>query len=272
MSRREQGAAVPALLLAPLAIIAVALLLAYLVPAPQREPERAESAAPAPLERFTNSLGMTLVRLPAGSFVMGDESLGYGPERQVRVGSFFIATHEVTQAQWQAVMGYNPSAFPGPNRPVEQVSWDEVQAFLEQLNLIEGTNRYRLPSEAEWEYAARAGTSTPYFFGSDAGPLRRFAWFGASGNRGTRAAGTLQPNPWGLFDIYGNVWEWVQDCWHDDYRGAPPDARVWGSLDCGYRVVRGGGWNNRAEQLGSAVRGSYDARFGDVSSGFRVAY
>lgn len=220
------------------------------------------------LEMVGNSLGMTLVKVPAGRFTMGNEE--YGPPREVQVAPFFIGTHEVTQAQWQAVMGYNPSQFQDPRRPVENVTWLEVQSFLEELNRREGTNKYRLPSEAEWEYAARAGSQSRFFFGEDPGQLRRYAWFGADGRTGTVPVGGRLPNPWGLFDVYGNVWEWVQDCWHDDYRGAPPDSRVWGGGDCSQRVVRGGGWANRAEYLGSAVRGTYQAGFEDPSNGFRI--
>lgn len=220
------------------------------------------------LETVTNGIGMQLVRVPGGSFTMGNEE--YGPPRQVQVASFYIGAFEVTQAQWQAVMGYNPSLFKDPRRPVENVTWLEVQGFLEALNRLEGTNKYRLPSEAEWEYAARAGSQTRFFFGDDAGQLRRYAWFGADSRTGTVPVGRRLPNPWGLYDVYGNVWEWVQDCWHDDYAGAPDDSRVWGGGDCSQRVVRGGGWANRVDYLSSAVRGTYEAKFEDPSNGFRV--
>lgn len=220
------------------------------------------------LETVTNSIGMQLVKVPGGSFTMGSEA--YGPTREVEVMPFYIGTHEVTQAQWQAVMGYNPSLFKDPRRPVENVTWLEVQGFLEELNRREGTNKYRLPSEAEWEYAARAGSESRFFFGDDPGQLRRYAWFGVDSRSGTAPVGQRLPNRWGLYDVYGNVWEWVQDCWHDDYSGAPDDSRVWGGGDCSQRVVRGGGWANRAGYLGSALRGTYEAKFEDASNGFRV--
>jgi formylglycine-generating enzyme required for sulfatase activity len=220
------------------------------------------------LERVVNGLGMEFVKLPAGSFVMGDEAAGIGPQREVRVASFFISTHEVTQAQWQALMGFNPSEYQDPRRPVERVSWLDVQGFLEELNRAEGTNRYRLPSEAEWEYAARANSSDRFFFGNDHGLLRRFGWVGP-GN-GTRPVGGKAPSPWGLFDIYGNVWEWVQDCWRADYSGAPGDGRVWSGGECSHHVVRGGGWDTPPEQMGSARRGSYQSDDNDVNTGFRI--
>ncbi len=226
------------------------------------------SQNPQALEIVTNSVGMQLVKIPAGRFVMGEDTLGRGPQREVRVASYYMAVHEVTQAQWMAVMGDNPSEFKDSRRPVEQVTWLAVQAFLEELNRLEGTSKYRLPTEAEWEYAARAGSETRYFFGEQPSALRRFAWFGL-GN-GSRPVGSKQPNPWGLYDIYGNVWEWVQECWHDNYDGAPTDSRLWGGGDCSHRVLRGGGWNVGAEYLGSTVRGSYPVNGEDMNNGFRV--
>ena len=257
------------LLLSALIILLVAAGLSFLVGG-QRGAGEASQVAQDELEYITNSLGMQFVRLPAGRFTMGDEGLGYGPEREVGVGAFYMGVHEVTQAQWEAVMGYNPSHFQDPRRPVDSVPWLDVQIFLEQLNVLEGTNRYRLPSESEWEYAARAGSESRFFFGEDASLLRRFAWFGANQNRGTRAVGSLQPSPWGLYDIYGNVWEWVQDCWHESYLGAPSDSRSWGGMECQQAGLRGGGWNNKADNMDSVARGSYGVRFGDVSNGFRV--
>ncbi len=270
IQEREEAVGLLGMLLPVLVVLALAGGIAFFASS------RDEGGAPVqpaaePLARITNSLGMQFVQIPAGQFVMGSDALGYGPQRSVSVVTFYLGVHEVTQAQWEAVMGYNPSAFRDPNRPVEQVSWLEVQTFLEQLNLREGTNRYRLPSEAEWEYAARAGSSSRFFFGNEVAPLRRYAWFGAGSHRGTRQVGTLKANRWGLHDIYGNVWEWVQDCWRESYEGAPADARAWSEPNCPSRSLRGGGWNNQPSLLGSAVRGSYDVRFGDMSNGFRVA-
>lgn len=221
-------------------------------------------------EVVTNGIGMQLVKLPGGRFVMGDDVPGRAPAHDVEVHTFYMAAHEVTQAQWQAVMGFNPSHYKDPRRPVENVTWIETQSFLEELNRIEGTNKYRLPSEAEWEYAARAGSKGQYFFGDDVGQLSRYAWFDGNAKIGTQAVGRSQPNPWGLYDMYGNVWEWVQDCWHEGYTDAPSDSRVWGGGDCSQRVLRGGGWANRADYLGSTVRGTYEAKFEDSSNGFRV--
>lgn len=227
-----------------------------------------QAGGDAPMERLVNSLGMEFVKIPGGTFIMGDDAAGFGPQREVRVAPFYISVHEVTQAQWQALMGFNPSVYQDPRRPVEMVSWLDTQAFLEQLNLAEGTNRYRLPSEAEWEYAARAGSSSRFFFGDDAGALSRFAWVGI-GN-GTRPTGLRGASPWGLHDVYGNVWEWVQECWHPDYSGARGDSRVRGGGDCSNHVVRGAAWDSPPELAGSARRGSYKSDDSDANTGFRV--
>ncbi len=260
---------VPALL-----VVALALFLAWIL-SQLRDTAAGDAEQAGALRVFTNSIGMQFVALPGGTFWMGSpEGVGLPeerPRRQVRVAPFYMGRHEVTQAQWERVMGYNPSAHRGPRRPVEQVTWHEVQAFLRALNRLEGTTKYRLPSEAEWEYAARAGTETRWFFGDDPSLLHRYAWFGQRGDVGPRAVGRGAPNPWGLYDVYGNVWEWVQDCWHGNYEGAPADGRVWAGGDCSLRMLRGGGWNSPAEYARSAVRGSYAPELNDMANGFRVA-
>ncbi len=174
-------------------------------------------AAPKTLR---NSLGMEFVLLPAGTLQMGSSaSEGYHDEQPVHTvhltRPFYLGKYEVTQGQWQAVMGSNPSLFTGdPNRPVENVSWNDVQEFIRRLNAQEGATLYRLPTEAEWEYAARAGTTTRWSFGDDASQLARYSWYSENAGGQTHPVGQLLPNPWGLYDMYGNVWEWVQD-WYD---------------------------------------------------------
>ena len=148
---------------------------------------------------------------------------------------------EVTQAQWETVMGNNPSWFKGANRPVEQVSWNDAQAFLKKLNAA--SVQFRLPSEAEWEYAARAGTQTAYAFGDDPNQLGKYAWFDDNSGNETHSVGQKKPNGFGLYDMHGNVWEWVADTWHDNYTGAPNDGSIWGKLgDKKAKVLRGGSW------------------------------
>ena len=125
--------------------------------------------------------------------------------------SFYLGKSSVTQKQWKKIMGKNPSHFKGEDRPVEMVSWKEVQKFVTKLNEKEGTDKYRLPSEAEWEYACRAGTQTRYYFGDDESKLNEYAWYAENSGSQTHSIGQKKPNSWGLYDMHGNVWEWVQD-------------------------------------------------------------
>ncbi len=169
------------------------------------------ASAVTPLQTVRNRLGMEMVLIPAGEFQMGSNTgdSDEQPVHTVRISRpFYLGTYEVTQGQWQAVMGRNPSWFTGePTRPVERVSWDNIQIFLQQLNAREGGAGYRLPTEAEWEYAARAGTSTAYSFGDDEQKLGEYAWYRANASNTTRPVGLKTPNAWGLHDMHGNVWE-----------------------------------------------------------------
>ena len=236
--------------------------------------------APSPSMALTNSIGMELVLIPAGTFQMGSpvSEPGYhrsrGPVHQVAIGQpFYLGKYEVTQAQWRAVMGNNPSEFSNCDTcPVEQVSWNEVQGFIEELNLREGVGTYRLPSEAEWEYAARAGTQTAYHFGNAENRLGQYAWYIGNSGEKTRPVGGKRPNQFGLYDVHGNVWEWVQDCLSADYIGAPSDGSAWLAGDCSRRRTRGGSYFEDPETLRSANRGgsSVDSRY-DESLGFRIA-
>ncbi len=248
-----------------------------------------------------NSLGMEFVYIPPGTFMMGsssDEPGSYSDETRHRVtlrGYYFLQTTEVTQGQWKAVMGSNPSYFKncGDNCPVEQVSWDDVQEFIRKLNQRKDGNVYRLPTEAEWEYAARAGSTTALTNGGITqtgcdhdSNLDLIGWycgnsnvsysgcFDTSGWGGTKCSGThpvaqKQPNAWGLYDMHGNVWEWCAD-WYEDY---PPSAVTdpTGPSSGDFRVLRGGSWINYARFCRSA--GRFDSvpslRYGN--SGFRLA-
>ncbi len=152
-------------------------------------------------------------------------------------------------------MGNNSSNFKCDNLPVEQVSWNDVQEFIKKLNEKEGTNKYRLPSEAEWEYAVRAGTTTRYSFGDDESKLGEYAWYDSNSGSKTHPVGEKKPNPWGLYDMHGNVWEWVQDRFYDNYDGAPTDGSAWERDDSlRIRVLRGGCWCYNDDYLRSAAR------------------
>jgi formylglycine-generating enzyme required for sulfatase activity len=212
-------------------------------------------------EGFTNSLGMEFVLVRHGSFFMGSDrghdqgaSADEIPRHKVTLTQdFFLASREVTQAQWERVMGLNPSLHRGDLRPVELITWEDAQAFVKRLNGMENTNRYRLPTEAEWEYAARAGTETLYYFGDDKGGLDAQAWhMGNSGGR-THDVGTRAPNPLGLFDMLGNVWEYASD-WYDVYRDFGQVTDPKGPEVGLFRVIRGGSYEDGAQRLRSANR------------------
>jgi formylglycine-generating enzyme required for sulfatase activity len=234
-------------------VAALYLVLSGRIPGPQPQPEPHASS-------LTDSLGMQFTLIPAGEFQMGSTSGYYGerPVHTVRISKpFYLGIHEVTQGQWKAVMGNNPSQFKGDaNRPVEMVSWEEVQQFIDTLNTREGGTKYRLPTEAEWEYAARAGSTTAYSFGDDSSQLGQYAWFRGTANNTTHPVGQPQPNAWGLYDMHGNVWEWVQD-WYGEYV-AGPVTDPQGSASGSGRVIRGGSWFSGAEGCRSADR-SYSA-------------
>ncbi|MDR1241240.1 MAG: formylglycine-generating enzyme family protein, partial [Deltaproteobacteria bacterium] len=205
------------------------------------------------------------------------------PQHRVTLGKpFYLGEYEVTLAQWAAVMGnnprrfkgrYNPRRFIGWNNPVEQVSWDEVQEFIKRLNKQEGHTRYRLPTEAEWEYAARAGSTGVYSFGDDAGQLEKYAWYGEDSRWGgsTHPVGQKQPNAWGLYDMYGNVWEWVQDWYGKEYYSNSPGTDPKGPSSGSSRVLRGGSWYDIAKYCRPAYRISFTPGIRRSDIGFRLA-
>ncbi len=205
-------------------------------------------------KEMRNSLDVEFVLISEGEFLMGsaDGENDERPVHKVRISQpFYLGKYEVTQAQWEAVMGNNPSHFKGsffkkgdPNRPVENVSWEEVQEFIRKLNAKEGGAHYRLPTEAEWEYTCRAGSTTAYCFGDDEELLGEYAWYGENAGIQTHPVGQLKPNAWGLYDMHGNVWEWVQDCYGEYPAEAVTDPQ--GPSSGSSRVKRGGGWSSTA--------------------------
>ncbi len=238
------------------------------------EPPRAESPilTPTPGTRTVRlpdgkEIQFEMVDLPGGEFQMGGTKFSQErPVHTVRVSPFSIGKYQVTQAQWQAVMGGNPSHFKGETRPVENVSWNDAQQFLKKIG-----NGYRLPTEAEWEYAARGGTTTEYSFGDDESKLGEYAWFSRNAGGQTHPVGQKKPNPFGLHDMHGNVWEWVEDPWHENYKGAPTDGSVWLTEgNNARRVLRGGSWFDYFNLLRSANRSIVNPDYRTYTYGFRV--
>ena len=236
------------------------------------------SSAWAAEKVYTNSIGMEFVLIPAGSFTMGAdknfENAGDDETPQHRVSiskPFYLGKFEVTQAQWTAVMGNNPSNFKGRSNPVEQVSWHDVQVFITRLNKQEGHSRYRLPTEAEWEYAARAGTTGAYSFGDDADSLGRYAWYWDNSGEKTHPIGQKEPNAWGLYDMHGNVWGWVQDWYGERYYASSPGTDPKGPSSGSDRVSRGGGWYYNAQYCRSAFRYYFTPGYRFSDNGFRLA-
>ena len=230
--------------------------------------EAAAEAARRPAGESRVFDGMEFVWVPAGEFRMGStSSVAAGAERpvtQVRISrGYWLGKYEVTQAEWQGVMGTNPSEFSGCGQcPVENVSWNDAQEFIQLANAATGGNRYRLPTEAEWEYAARAGTT-----GDRYGNLDAIAWYVENSGDRTHPVGQKAPNAWGLHDMLGNVWEWVED-WGDDYPGGvvtDPRGPVSGSV----RVFRGGGFARDASDCRSSYRSGAGPRY-DLFLGFRL--
>ncbi|MEM1239733.1 MAG: formylglycine-generating enzyme family protein [Cyanobacteria bacterium P01_H01_bin.26] len=259
---------------------------------------------------------LEMVLIPEGEFMMGspqdeqgrdlygevqDDYKGVdveGPQHLVRVPSFFIGKYPVTQAQWRAVAALpqieqelepNPSSFKGDNRPVEQVSWHDAMEFCARLQKHTG-KPYRLPSEAEWEYACRAGTTTPFHFGTSittdlanySGTDYEYGGRTFSGAYGNGPHGVYREettdvgsfaiaNAFGLYDMHGNVWEWCLDHWHKTYEEAPKDGRAWiSSGESELRVLRGGSWYGNPEFCRSAFRDDYTPGDRSDNSGFRV--
>jgi len=226
-----------------------------------------------------NVLSLERVYIPGGTFQMGStEYDGEKPPHQVTIKPFYLGKYPVTQAQWQTLMGNNPSRFKGENRPVENVNWKDAVEFC-QLSALTAGETYRLPSEAEWEYACRAGTTTPFYFGetitSDLVNSDGNYPYGSDPKgtyrEETTEVGQFPPNAFGLYDMHGNVWEWCADTYHDSYQGAPIDGSVW-EKGGENRVLRGGSWNSNADSCRAAERDWKDPNYGDDDVGFRVVW
>lgn len=234
---------------------------------------------------ITTGTGVEMIEIPAGTFRMGssagedDET----PVREVAVDAFLMDRYEVTQREFEDMMGRNPSKSKGPERPVEQASWLAAARYCNARSMREGLNPcydpdtlacdfsadgYRLPTEAEWEYACRAGTATDYSFGSSASDLGRHGWFRENSGGETHPVGGKRPNPWGLYDMHGNVAEWCHDHYDEDYYAEGVTDNPRGPEGGDERVLRGGSWNHSADLCRSAARYSEAPGFADVCFGY----
>ncbi len=252
-------------------------------------------------EKLGHSVDLDMVLIPGGQFLMGspenepERSEREGPQHRVTVFPFFMGRYPITQAQWQAVANYpqvnreldlNPSRLKGKDRPVEQISWRDATEFCQRLSR-QTERTYRLPTEAEWEYACRAGTTTPFHFGEtittdlanyDGTDASSGSWSGSYGRgpkgiyrQSTTSVGSFPANAFGLHDMHGNVWEWCLDHWHSNYEGAPSNGAAWLSDDeNAFRVRRGGSWYSPPWDCRSACRISYYLVNRDNDIGFRV--
>jgi len=248
------------------------------------DPKESGGKTKSPPKELTVDLGkdvkLELVLIPAGEFLMGspdsdkDADADERPQHRVRITKpFYMGKYLMTQEQWEAVMGNNASYFKGPKNLVEDVSWDDCQQFLDKLNKRQGNpaGKFVLPTEAQWEYACRAGSKTRYCIGDDASKLDEYAWYAKNSDEKTHPVGEKKPDVWGLYDMHGNVWEWCQDWYDDGYYAKSPTDDATGPATGSDRVDRGGSWRSIAGSCRSA------RRFGDRPGlryddlGFRVA-
>jgi formylglycine-generating enzyme required for sulfatase activity len=217
---------------------------------------------------------LEMLLIPAGEFMMGTPGYIGIEKHRVRITRpFYLGKYLVTQEQWEAVMGNNPSHFKGPNNPVESISWNDCQQFLDKLNAKThpGGGKFRLPTEAQWEYACRAGSTTKYCFGDDESRSGKYAWYRENSGSRAHPVGEKKPNAWGLYDMHGNVWQWCADWFDNGYYAKSPVNDPTGPTGGSFRVIRGGSWDYAAWRCGSARRNIGSLELRDNSVGFRVS-
>jgi formylglycine-generating enzyme required for sulfatase activity len=212
---------------------------------------------------------MEFVLIPAGWFLMGSEK--GGDEKPVHKVTFFhpfyMGRYMVTQEQWEQVMGSNPSAYKSAKNPVENVGWEDCRQFMVKLQQKVPGRLFALPSEAQWEYACRAGGSGDYCYGDGDELLKDFAWYGGNSGGHPHPVGGKKPNAWGLYDMHGNLWEFCAEFYHTDYQGAPADGSAWSEGGITFKVMRGGGFNNIPDYLRSSRRYYLDHPLSGSGSG-----
>ena len=237
------------------------------------------------VKTITTKTGIEMVLIPSGEFLMGNDKgeEDEKPAHRIHISAFYMDKYEVTQKEYESLMGRNPAKSKGPDKPVEQLSWFAAARYCNTRSLREGltpcyqlellkcnfnADGYRLPTEAEWEYACRAGTNTDYTFGNDSVSLTRFAWFKSNANKTTHPVEQKSPNPWGLFDMYGNIWEWCNDFYSETYYKESGNANPTGPAEGKECVLRGGGWNSAEEDCRSSARRSETPGLADVCFGY----
>lgn len=264
-----------------------AVLALLVLPGCNRQSPQGPGRSPSQIE---TDGGVQMVLVPGGWFHMGSDREDQTDEtpHRVYVSPFYIDRHEVTQREYTRLMGENPSLWKGEDAPVEQIRWAKAAAYCNARSRREGlqpaydektwqcdfrADGYRLPTEAEWEYAARAGTHTAYCFGDNPAGLKAYAWFKENCTRKPRPVAQKKPNPWGLYDVHGNVWEWCNDFYREDYYRQSPAKDPRGPETGENKVLRGGCWNSRPDQCRSSYRnyenpGYHDVCFGKDTHGF----
>lgn len=238
----------------------------YLVFIKEHEPEKKIAVNPFSSIDFVN--------IQPGFFFMGSDGPEAYPDEQpvhkvALTRLYSIGKTEVTQAQWSAVMDHNPSLFPNPEHPVDNVGWGDIQVFLNRLNKVSNCKKcYRLPTEAEWEYAARAGSTTIYSFGNNSDSLENYAWYADNANFSTHPVATKMPNAWGLYDMQGNVYEWVQD-FYGPYQTISVTDPVGATVGTQY-ILRGGSWTDSSREQRLTYRDYYAPNHRHNFFGFRL--
>jgi formylglycine-generating enzyme required for sulfatase activity len=249
------------------------------------KPAKAEAKPSAPPSQQAPAAPTDMVRIPPGRFQMGDSQEADAKPHPVEVSAFFMDRTLVTQDRYEKAMGDNPSRWKGAKNPVEQVRWSDAVRFCNKRSELEGlrpcydlktwkcdfgADGYRLPTEAEWEYACRAGASTAYFFGDDPSKLGDYAWFDKNSGGHPRPVGEKQPNAWGLFDMCGNLWEWCNDFYGVDYYGKSPSTDPRGPDEGKTKVVRGGAWRFSAQRCKAGYRYNENPGYADVCFGYDI--